>query len=142
MSDLISQYQKWKEQGETLRSQAKAAMETRFRELLSEAVKIAEEYRADFGLPLKAASPVTTFRYRASTKPRAKKPAVKPAPKPPEPEQSVAKPDPKIAHLQKRLTAAKKKLDAAKAANKATRNLEDKVYEIEDELRLATHSSS
>ena len=53
MTDVISQYQKWKEQGESLRGQAKQAMESRFRELLSEAVRIAEEYRADFGVPLK-----------------------------------------------------------------------------------------
>lgn len=53
MPDVISEYQKWKAQGENLKSQAKQAIETRFRELLTEAVTIAEEYRADFGAPLK-----------------------------------------------------------------------------------------
>ena len=72
MTDVISQYQKWKEQGETLRGQAKQAMDARFRELLSEAVKIAEEYRRDFGVALKPAAPVTAFRYKASAKPRAR----------------------------------------------------------------------
>jgi hypothetical protein len=33
--------------------------------------------------------------------------------------------------------AAKKKLDDAKAAGSPTRKLEDRIYEIEDELRLA-----
>ena len=137
MTDVISQYQKWKEQGESLRLQAKQAMEARFRELLSEAVQIAEEYRADFGLSLKPASPVTTFRYKAA-RPKARKSGKKPAQKPPEPvAQAASKPDPKLARLQKRLATAKQKLEAARAAQVPTRNLEDRIYEIEDELRLA-----
>jgi hypothetical protein len=40
--------------------------------------------------------------------------------------------------LQKRLGGAKKKLAEAKAAGSPTRALEDRVYEIEDALRLAT----
>src|SRR5262245_54712582 len=135
MTDVISQYQKWKEQGQTLRSQAKQAMESRFRELLSEAVRIAEEYRADFGGTLKPALPVTTFRYKPPFKSRAKKADKKAAPKPVQaaPAEPV-KPDPKTSRLQKQLAAAKDKLESAKAANKPTRNLEDRVYEIEDEL--------
>jgi hypothetical protein len=139
MSDVISQYQKWKEQGETLRSQAKQAMEARFRELLSEAVRIAEEYRADFGGILKASSPVTTFRYKAPAKPKNRKSGKNAVVKAPEPAlQAAAKPDTKVTRLQKKLTTAKGKLDAAKTAGKPTRRLEDYVYEIEDELRLAT----
>ena len=73
MADVISDYQKWKQQGENLKAQAKQAMESRFRELLSEAVSIAEEYRADFGTPLKPPSPVTAFRYKAAGRAKAKK---------------------------------------------------------------------
>src|SRR5438874_13808994 len=141
MTDVISQYKKWKEQGESLRGQAKQAMESRFRELLSEAVRIAEEYRADFGVPLKPGAPVTMFRYKASAKPRARKAGKKPAAPTPEPE-TAAKPDPKMARLQKRLATAKQNLETAKGAGKPTRNLEDRVYEIEDELRLATQPSA
>src|SRR5215470_6736551 len=122
MSDVIADYQKWKQQGENLRGQAKHAMESRFRELLAEAVQIAEEYRADFGAVLKPPVQVTSFRYKASSKPKAKK---------------AAKADPKVAALQKKLANAKKKLDEAKAGGAATRPLEDRVYEIEDALRLA-----
>ena len=43
MSDILSDYQKWKQQGKDLRAQAKQAMESRFCELLKEAVQIAEE---------------------------------------------------------------------------------------------------
>lgn len=148
MTDVISDYQRWKQQGEDLRVQAKQAMESRFRDLLAEAVRIAEEYRADFGGPLKPVSPVTAFRYKASAKSKPKKggkpkapvkearpaaraeqPAAKPGP--------PAKPSPKVAGLQKRLATAKKKLEDAKAAGNPTRPLEDKIYEIEDDLRLA-----
>ena len=144
MNDVITEYQKWKQQGEALRTQARQAMESRFRELLAEAVHIAEEYRADFGAPLKAPPPVTAFRYKSSGKGRPKKPGVKPKaeareekpaarPEPP----AAAKPNPKIAALEKRLAAARKKLDEAKAAGKPTRPLEDRIYETEDELRLS-----
>jgi hypothetical protein len=137
---VIAQYQKWKEQGESLRAQAKQAMEARFRELLS--VQIAEEYRRDFGGALKPAAPVIAFRYKAPAEPRRKKAGRKPAPKSPEPGQAAAKSDPKVARLQKHLVTVKTKLEAAKAANKPTRNLEDRVYEIEDEIRLATQPSA
>ena len=140
MSDVISDYQKWKQQGENLRVQAKHAMETQFRELLTEAVQIAEMYRADFGAALKPPAQVTAFRYKAGAKPKgkiAKKAA--PAPKA-EPPAAPAKPDPKVVALQKKLATAKKKLDDAKTAGTATRVFEDKVYEIEDALRLAVVS--
>ena len=55
MADAISEYQKWKQQGENLKMQAKQAIESRFRELLTEAVSLAEEYRADFGTASEAA---------------------------------------------------------------------------------------
>ncbi len=142
MSDVITEYQKWKQQGDDLRVQAKQAMETRYRELLSQAMQIAEEYRADFGAPLKPSSPITAFRYRAPARSKAKKHSTKrsndknlravaqAAP-------LAAKPNGKIGGLQKRLATAKKKLDDAKSAGKPTRAFEDRIYEIEDELRLA-----
>jgi hypothetical protein len=146
MSDVISEYQKWKQQGTDLRAQAKQAMESRFRELLSEAARIAEEYRADFGVPLKPASPVTAFRYKkGSGKSKVKKAGKeKVAAKAPEPrpEQKAQKlkaetSDPRIARLQKRLLATRQKLEETKAVGAPTRVLEDKIYEIEDEIRLA-----
>ena len=145
MPDIINEYQKWKQQGEDLRVQAKHAMETRFRDLLTEAVHIADEYRADFGAVLKPPPAVTAFRYKASAKPKAKKPAGKGKPvvaapaerATPKAEPAASKPNPKVAGLQKRLATAKKKLEDAKAGGATTRPYEDKVYEIEDELRLA-----
>ena len=144
MPDVINEYQKWKQQGEDLRVQAKHAMENRFRDLLAEAVHMAEEYRADFGAVLKPPPAVTAFRYKASAKTKARKapgkgkPAAaieRPAPKPEPP--AAVKPNPKVVGLQKRLATAKKKLEDAKSGGATTRPYEDKVYEIEDELRLA-----
>jgi hypothetical protein len=153
MADVISEYQKWKQQGENLRAQARQAMESRYRELLVEAAQLAGEYRRDFGAAPKNPPQVTAFRFKGSTKSKQKKsgaakpvPASKqpaPAAKPekpaakPEPRPKAPKPDRKATALQKRLEAARKKLDDAKAAGAPTRVLEDRIYEIEDELRLA-----
>ncbi|MBI4903811.1 MAG: hypothetical protein HY820_09255 [Acidobacteria bacterium] len=139
MSSIISDYQKWKQQGENLRIQAKTAMEVRYRELFLEAIQIAEEYKEDFGASLKLPPAVTSFRYKAGAKGKKAKPAVKQkagsvvakaAPV------AAAKPDPKLAALNKKLDTARKKLDAAKAAGTPTKNLEDRIYEIEDDIRL------
>jgi len=137
MADVISDYQKWKQQGENLRTQAKQAMEARYRELLMEAISLAEEYRADFGGPLKPPPAVTAFRFKTSAKGKAKKAAKAPEAKAPAVKPPDTKPDPKVTGLQKQLATAKKKLEEAKAANAPSRKLEDRIYEIEDELRLA-----
>ena len=142
MSDVITEYKKWKQQGEDLRVQAKQAMETRYHELLAEAVQIAKEYLADFGEPLKPPSPVTAFRYKGSAKSKPKKAAVEPPTaknhrEVPPPALPAAKPNAEIVGLQKRLATEKKKLDKAKASGKPTKAVEDRIYEIEDELRLA-----
>jgi hypothetical protein len=141
MSDVISDYQRWKLQGENLRAKAKEAMESRFRDLLSEAIRIAEEYRADFGGTLKPPPAVTAFRYKAGARRSGKSRATTKATRvEPKAEQPAAKPDPKAVRLQKRWETARKKLEAAKAAGAPTKNLEDKIYEIEDDLRLASRA--
>src|SRR3954466_1684713 len=144
MPDVINEYQKWKQQGESLRTQAKQAMESRFRELLAEAVSLAEEFRADFGGQLKPPPNVTAFRYKASGKSKPKKAGKAPAPKAPTPappEPKIEKSSPKVAALEKRLGGAGKKPGDAKAAGTPARALEDRVYEIEDALRLARDSA-
>src|SRR5580698_4851309 len=136
MADVISDYQKWKLQGENLRTQAKQAMEARFRELLTEAMSIAEEYRVDFGAALKPPVAITAFKFKSTSKGKAKKGAKPAAAKAAAPAPAVktpeGKPDPKVVGLQKQLAAAKKKLDDAKTANIPTRKLEDRIYELED----------
>ena len=147
MDNIIGEYQKWKQQGDSLRAQAKHAMETRFRDLLTEAVHIAQEYQADFGAQLKPPPAVTMFRFKAGAKLKLRKAskakaAAPPAPAPAPPASKVeARRDPKLAALEKKLAGARKKLDAAKSAGSSTKNLEDKVYELEDDLRLATQGA-
>src|SRR5207342_3447776 len=107
MPDIINEYQKWKQQGEDLRIQAKHAMENRFRDLLSEAVHIAEEYRTDFGAALKPPPAVTAFRYKAAAKAKVKKAVGKGKPPAaaavaPKVEAPAAKPNPKVTGLQKK----------------------------------------
>ena len=143
MNNIISEYQKWKQQGEDLRIKAKQAMESRFRELLAEAIQVAEEYRSDFGAALKPPPAVTSFRYKSSGKPRTKKnqkpaTAAKEASTPPK---AIAKTNPKTAALQKRLETAQQKLEQAKANGASTKNLEDRIYEIEDAIRLSSQAS-
>jgi hypothetical protein len=130
MDNVIAEYQKWKQQGESLRTQAKQAMESRFRDLLTEAARIAQEYNRDFGGALKPPPPVTAFRFKASGAKAVKKTKSLPA--------KAGPPDPKIAALEKRLAQARAKLETAKSAGKPTKNFEDRIYEIEDEIRLAT----
>jgi phage shock protein A len=138
MDNVIAEYQKWKQQGESLRTQARQAMETRFKDLLTEAARLAQEYHRDFGGALKPPPPITAFRFKAAGAKAAKKSKVPPA-------KAAAAPDPalekKIAALEKRLAQTRSKLDAAKTAGKPTKNFEDRIYEIEDEIRLATAAS-
>lgn len=136
MDNVISEYQKWKQQGESLRVQAKVAMEGRFRDVLLEAAQIAQEYHRDFGASLKPPPSITAFRFKAG--PGAKgKAAVKKTVAAAPPSKPAPKADPKVAGLLKQRGQIQKKLEVAKAAGKPTRNLDDRLYEIEDELRLA-----
>ena len=137
MSDPISEYLRWKQQGQDLRSNAKQAIEVRFREILIEAVHLAEEYKTDFGKALVPPPAITAFRYKAGAKRPVSKAAKKTAAPAKVPVVPAAKIDPAIAALTKRLAGAKAKLEAAKVAGTPTKNLEDKVYELEDDLRLA-----
>ncbi len=137
--DAITEYQKWKQQGESLRMQAKQAMETRFRDLLLEAAQIAQEYHRDFGGALKPPASITTFRYKTTAGHKAKKPGIKNVAA--KTTAAKAPSDPRIADLQKRKAQIQKKLEAAKTAGKPTRNLDDRLYEVEDELRLAENAS-
>jgi hypothetical protein len=142
MENAISEYQRWKQQGESLRIQAKQAMEARFRDLLTEAARISQEYHADFGAALKPPPQITAFRFKAAAG-KAQKTGAKSgkgaaaAKTTAAPASAKASADPRVLGLEKRLAQARAKLEIAKAAGKPTRNHEDKIYEIEDELRLA-----
>ena len=138
MDNVITEYQKWKEQGESLRAKAKLAMESRFRDILTEAVEIAHLYRQDFGAALKPPTAVTSFKFKTNAKPKSKKSAAKPVKaSAPAPKAEAKADNPQLNAMRKRLEQTKKKLEAARAAGQNTKNLDDKIYELEDTIRLA-----
>ena len=51
--------------------------------------------------------------------------------------QAEAEPSPKIIGLEKRLTGQKRKLEEVLKAGKDVKPIKDKIYEIEDAIRLA-----
>lgn len=142
MSDPIVDYLEWKKQGGELRARAKQAIEVRFRELLAEAAQLAEAYKEDFGVSLAPPSSVTVFKFKVGAKKPVKKaaPAAASSVAKAAPVAAAASVDPKIVALEKQLAGARKKLEAAQAKGASTKNLEDRIYELEDDLRLATHS--
>ncbi|WP_031501036.1 hypothetical protein [Bryobacter aggregatus] len=132
MSTTLDQYREAKQNWLKLRNQAKKELVTRFHEVGAELLQIQRELLEDFGekvsLPLKA------------KKGPAKKAA--PAPAPPvaaKPVPTPSKPAP-ANPLEKLLAVQKKKLAEAKAAGKATKAIEDRIYEIEDDIRVAANS--
>lgn len=138
MDNVITEYQKWKEQGESLRAKAKLAMESRFREILSEAVEIAHLYRQDFGAALKPPTVVTSFKFKTNVKAKSKKPAAKQTkPAAAAPKAELKADNPQLTAMRKKLELTKKKLEAARAAGQNSKNLDDKIYELEDTIRLA-----
>src|SRR5450432_2129633 len=103
MDNVIAEYQKWKQQGNSLRTHARQAMEARFRDLLTEAAQVAQEYQNDFGVALKPPPSITAFRFKsAGGKPasKSKKAAAPVSQLEKAPEKTV---NPKLAPLEKRL---------------------------------------
>ena len=126
MSNTIEQYREAKTSYLKLKNQAKKELIARFNELAGELLQVQRELREDFGE--KVAMPAKPGKSRAARKAAEQAESASPR---------TAVPDKKTAALEKRLERAKQKLAETKAAGKPTKALEDKVYEIEDELRLA-----
>jgi hypothetical protein len=125
MSNTIEQYHEAKTSYLKLKNQAKKELIARFNELAGELLQVQRELREDFGE--KVAMPAKPKKPRA-----ARKPAKEPVSAPPR----AAGLEKKTTALEKRLERAKQKLAEAKAAGKPAKPFEDRVYEIEDELRL------
>jgi hypothetical protein len=123
MSTTIDQYREAKNSYLKLRNQAKKELIVRFHEVANELLQLQRELLEDFGekvpLPTKGKKP---------------KPMKKTATAP------VSAPAPvsaKVLGIHKQLERQKKKLAETKEAGKPTKTLEDRIYELEDELRLA-----
>jgi hypothetical protein len=126
MSNTIDQYREAKNNYLKLRNQAKKELVARFNELAAELLRIQRELLEDFGekvaMPAKGkkAKPVKTAA------PQAK----------PVQHEEPAPPSPKILVIQKQIEKLNKKLADTQAAGKPTKAIQDRIYELEDEIRL------
>lgn len=121
MSNTIDQYREAKAAYQRLHNQAKKELIARFNQLAAELFQIQKELKDDFGH--KVSIPAKGKVVRAVRTIAAK------APEP-------AAPNPKIVVLEKRIAAEKLKLEKAAAAGKPDKPIKDRIYELEDELRL------
>lgn len=129
MPSTIDQYREAKATYEKLQSQAKKDLLARFQELANELLRIQKELREDFGT--KVAIPSKRKPVRRGSKPA---PPPKAAPQKhaaPEP------PNPAIARTEKKLATQRRKLEEAVKAGGDSKAIKDRIYELEDELRLA-----
>ncbi len=126
MSTTVDQYREAKNSYLKLKNQAKKELVARFNELAAELLQIQRELLEDFGekiaLPLKGKKP--KFAKAAPVK-TAAVPAVEPS-----------APSPKMLALEKQIETQRKKLAAAQSAGKPAKVFEDRIYELEDALRL------
>lgn len=124
----IDQYREAKQNYLKLRNQAKKELVARFHQLAVELLQVQRELLEDFGE--KVVMPTN----------KGKKPLAKKMAKVVEAAEIVAevkKDSPKVLALKKQLEAQKKKLEAAKLAGKPVKAIEDRIYEIEDDIRVA-----
>jgi hypothetical protein len=131
MPTRIDEYREAKNTYFKLRNQAKKELIARFNELAQELLQLQRELLEDFGE--KIAIPSKPKKARAAAK-SAKTAAVTPAAANPP---ASATNSPKVLQIQKQLAQQKKKLSDVQAAGKPTKAVEDRIYELEDELRLA-----
>jgi hypothetical protein len=128
MPTTIDQYREAKATYQKLHNQAKRELLSRFHELAQELLQIQKELKEDFAT--KVAIP--TKSKGARRVPNTASPS-----KAAEPPAKNAAPNPQIARTEKKLAAAKQKLQEVVGAGKDPKPIKDRIYELEDELRLA-----
>ena len=145
MSSTIDQYRDAKQQYLKLRAEAKKDLLRRFQELANELLLIQRELIEDFDH--KVAMPAKGKKPKKASAPAA---PPTPAPKSSGAKASSAASAPKNAplfavkddlsaeeaNILKHIDKNRKKLAEAQASGKPTKPIEDRIYELEDELRL------
>lgn len=126
MLTTINQYREAKATYQKLHGQAKKELLARFHELANELLQIQKELREDFATKVSIPTKAKTVRKSSKSVPM----------KPPVPAEPAVS-NPVIARLQKRLAAQNEKLKQAQAAGTDLKMIKDRIYELEDELRLA-----
>jgi hypothetical protein len=124
MSSTIDQYRDAKSHYLKLRAEAKKDLLRRFQELANELLLIQRELLEDFG-------------HKVTLPSKSKKPKKVAAPAPAPVKAKAESISPKEAAIHKLLDKNRKKLADTQAAGKPTKAVEDRIYELEDELRLA-----
>ena len=120
MTNTIDQYREAKATYEKLHNQARKELIARFNQLANELLQIQRELKEDFG-----------HKVIIPTKGKVTRPAARPAAA-----AAPVAPNPKIAILEKKVAVEKLKLEKAIAAGKPEKVIQDRIYELEDELRL------
>lgn len=124
MSNTLAQYREARQNWMKLRNQAKKELIARFHEVSAELLQIQRELLEDFGEKVT----IPTKAKKGVAKKAAAAVAVVAAP--------VIKDSPEVAALKKKIEAQQKKLNEVRAAGKPTKAIEDRIYELEDDLRL------
>jgi hypothetical protein len=119
----IDQYREARTSYQGLLGLAKKELIKRADEISSEWLAIQQELKEDFGHKL-------TF-------PRAARNGARKPKKAAAPELVSAPPPTNVTNIEKKIAAQRKKLEDVKASGKPTKPVEDRIYELEDELRLA-----
>jgi hypothetical protein len=125
MSTTVDQYREAKNNYLKLKNQAKKELIARFNELAGELLQIQRELHEDFGEKIAISS-----KSKKAKNPKAAQAKVNPATEAP------AAPSPKLVALKRQLESQKTKLAAAQAAGKPTKIIDDRIYELEDTIRL------
>jgi hypothetical protein len=126
-STTIEQYREAKNNYLKLKNQARKELVSRFNTLAAELLQVQRELLEDFGEKV-------SLPAKGSIVKKPKPPAAASTPVP------NSAPDPvdtaKAASLNRQLDKQKRKLQELKAAGKPTKAVDDRIYEIEDEIRL------
>lgn len=126
MPTTIEQYREAKATYHKLQNQAKKELLSRFQDLANELLQIQKELREDFGT--KVSIPTKPKAARRNGKDSAEGVSGSP---------ELAKATPAIVRIEKRLARQREKLEQSLKTGNDSKAIKDRIYEIEDELRLA-----
>jgi hypothetical protein len=132
MNETITNFLEAKKQAADLEGAARKEMQNEFNQLLNQAADLSDAYKKTFSGKLNVP---TRVRFAVvGTAPKKRKSKAGEAPAPVEATNNAN--GKKIGGLKRSLVKAQEKLAGAKAAGADCKALEDRVYEIQDELRL------
>ena len=124
LSNTIEQYREAKNTYLKLQAQAKKDLLTRFHQLEDELLQVQRELREDFGVRVAIRAKPKSGRGRKAVP--AKREPGKPIENSPE-----------IARIENKLALQRRKLEEAGTTGRPEKSIRDRIYELEDELRLS-----